>query len=155
MRPMMVFAALLIALLPVRQARAAEPVVVERYFPIGPTGRFDVDEGAGAVVIGQLLIQHLPTEAEVREADKPRDKTRPRPVLVVTNRGTSTASLDAKVTLEDGDGRVYMTCNVTEWLKKDATNELLRVYRRDQEMLTLDWPKVKVVHLVVRVPANL
>jgi hypothetical protein len=112
-----------------------------------------VDADAGPVHVGQVVFQNLPTEHEIREAEKPGETSRPRPFLVVTSRG-ATAKLEIEIRLEDDQGEVLMSTENTGYAKEGNSNELVNASRLRPGMRTIDWPRLKIVHVLVKVHAE-
>jgi hypothetical protein len=156
MLPLTLVPGLLLALAPLAAVAAGEPAAttVDKKVPYTPEGRIDVDGDVGAVHVGQVVFQNLPTENEVREASRPGDTSRPQPMLVVTNAGPTGAKLEIEVALEDDQGQVLMSTEASALVAKGKTNEVVRAYRLKPTIRTIDWPKLKVVHVVVKVSAG-
>jgi hypothetical protein len=152
MRPVMLVPVLLLALAPLT-ASAEEPAAttIDKKVPYTAQGRLDVDEDLGPVHVGQVVFQNLPTDSEVREATRANDTSHPYPLLVVTNAGTAAVKLDVEVRLEDDQGQVLVSTEASAQVGKGKTNELVKAYRLKPNVRTIDWPRLKVVHLLVKV----
>lgn len=132
-------------------AAAPTTFVIDQVIPLSPDGRLAVSRKAGPVLINQILFQNLPTADEARDAVRPGERSRPHPLLVVTNPSARVARLESTVTLEDEDGTVYMTCAATHEVRGGSSNQLVPSFLPGVWMRTVDFRKVKVAHLVVRV----
>ncbi|HYD39812.1 MAG TPA: hypothetical protein VEB43_03200 [Anaeromyxobacter sp.] len=107
-----------------------------------------VEDGrVGPVLFRQVIFQNIPNEGELRDADAD-DRARVLPVLVLSNLGSSRAKLDLKLQLEDDLDRVVMTCTVSRYQGTDRNDLMDKLCGGNESMLTIDWPKVKVVRLV-------
>lgn len=146
-------AVLLLALLPLGAGAADPPAAtfqLERTVPLTPNGRLQVDASAGPIQVSQILFRQVPHEKDIPDAD-PDETCRVHPTLVLTNRAAALALVDATLTLEDEAGKVYMTAGKTSRVNGGASNEIVDAGMSGQRIRILDWPKVKVVRLVVRV----
>jgi HEAT repeat protein len=109
----------------------------------------ELEGTAGPVTLGQVILQNIPTEEDVKNAS-PRERTRVKAVLVVGNTGRRTATLTFQLKLEDEAGAVLMTCAYQAWVKPGA-NELVHQACNRENLLLRDWPRVQVVRVVGKV----
>jgi hypothetical protein len=107
-----------------------------------------VEDGrVGPVLFRQVVFQNMPNEGELRDADMD-DRSRIQPVLVLSNLGSSRAKLDLKLQLEDDMDRVVMTCTISRYQGTGRNDLMDKLCGGVESMLTIDWPKVKMVRLV-------
>lgn len=132
-------------------ARAAEPVKeldVDKAFPVLNGEAAELNLEAGPIVFTKLLLRNPPSEEEIREATN--DNAHPKPVVYITNNGSSKARILITVSLEDGQGKVFLKCTKTAKVdagEKDDSANLCWI----ENMKVADWPKVKLAHLVAHV----
>jgi hypothetical protein len=109
-------------------------------------GLADVDAAVGPVTFGQIIVQDAPTARELERAGE-RERTRPRPVLVISNAGPRAAELALEVRLEDEAGQSFMSCTFKKTLKQ-SWNELIHHACTSQDMNLKSWPQVRRIRVV-------
>ncbi|HYD42271.1 MAG TPA: hypothetical protein VEB43_15700 [Anaeromyxobacter sp.] len=105
-----------------------------------------IQERVGSVLFQQVLLQNVPTEAELRNADED-DKARPRFALVLGHTGTVWSKLDLKLQLEDEAKGVLFSCSVSK-VQGPAWNDVVGDACKGRWMYMREWPKVRTVRLV-------
>ncbi len=112
----------------------------------------DLDGAAGPVIFGQVLLDNVPTALEVRRAG-PQSRARPRPTLVVSNSGSTSARVSLDVQFEDDAGTVLLSCAFYTNVKP-GWNELVDKICVHEDMPLLAWPKVQVIRVAGKVRAR-
>jgi hypothetical protein len=120
------------------------PVDIRR--DVDAQGIMRIQERVGSVLFQQILLQNVPSEAELREADED-DKARPRFALVVGHSGTVRSKLDLKVQLEDEAKGVLLSCSFSK-IQGPAWNDVAADVCKGLWMYTREWSKVRTVRLV-------
>ncbi len=130
------------------------PVTKTTVVDLDPSGVTPLDLTVGKVRFHQLIIRNAPTAPEQIAALKPGSSVAPRPVLIVTDKGTYEVELKVVTRFLDEAGTEVFTCN------QDGTNvdedNFLVVAPACSRMAfvsvpTAQWARVKAVELAISV----
>lgn len=104
---------------------------------------------AGPVTITEVRVRNRPTEHEVRENPEGLDRSRPKPIVIARNDGKDDVKVSLSASLEGASGQPFMSCRRKTDLDAGETDDWNVCSM--EGLYTKDWPKVKFVHVVVRV----
>ncbi len=104
---------------------------------------------AGPVTFTEVKIRNIPSAEEIRRVTRATENSRPKPVVFARNDGQIPAKVHVRTILEDDMGTALMTCDRTGSLDPGERNDWNMCLT--EAMHTLDWPQVRVVHLIAQV----
>ncbi len=120
---------------------------VDLVAPLDGRAIAELNGAAGPIVLHQVIVQNVPPAEELASAT-PKDRARPKPLLLFDNVSRSDARITVTVQLEDEAGVVLMSCRIAKsaspaW--KEADDEICE---HRESLATRDWPRVKFVRVV-------
>lgn len=132
-------------------AAAQHAHTLTRTFGFPRTGRAALGIKAGPLTFTELIIRNPPNAEDLREAKtNPSDNCHPKLAIGVTNTGRSKMEFHVTVSLEDGRGKIYMTCDRNDSIDPGAQNDHTNLCWLES-MKTIDWPRVTRVRLVAEI----
>jgi hypothetical protein len=134
-------------------ASASDEVKIDQRIPL----KFEGDEvlapvsiEAGPVKFTEVRVRNVPGADEIKKAG---DHSRPKPVVAVDNEKGPDAKVRVEVKLEDEEGKSYLSCTRSSSIDSGAHEDHINACWLDA-MLSSDWPKVKVFHLIATVTSK-
>ena len=126
---------------------AAQHASLDKKVPFPKNGRVALGVKAGPLTFNEVIIRNAPNAGDLAGAkSNPRDNCHPKLQVGVSNKGSAKMKFHVTVSLEDGKGTVYMSCERNDSISPAAHNDHTNLCWLDS-MKTIDWPKLKVVHV--------
>jgi hypothetical protein len=126
---------------------AAQQASLDKKLPFPKNGRVALGVKAGPLKFNEVVIRNAPNARDLAEAkSNPRDNCHPKLQVGVSNTGSAKMKFHVTVSLEDGKGTVYMRCERNDSISPAADNDHTNLCWLES-MKTIDWPKLKVVHV--------
>jgi len=123
---------------------------IDHVIPLPPSGQADVGVKSGPFELVRVLIRNQPDAREVALGkDKPRDQSRPKPIVFVRSTAQHVARVSLASILEDENGNALMTC------KSRLDQDVAPGFEDDwntcqlESMSTGDWARVKRLHAIL------
>jgi hypothetical protein len=117
--------------------------------PFASSGVMPVSLEVGPFTISELRVRNMPSEEETHDPSRTKDNSHPKPTVTARSHTTWDAQFKLKVTLEDDQGKVLLSCSAKKGLSRGEQEELNVCWIAS--IRTLDFPKVKVFHVTGRV----
>ena len=130
---------------------AAKEASLDKKVPFPTNGRAALGVKVGPLTFHEVLIRNAPNAKDLSEAkSNPRDNCHPKLQVGVSNGGPAKMKFHLTVSLEDGKGHVYMSCDRNDSISPGASNDHTNLCWLDS-MKTIDWTKLKVVHVSAQI----
>jgi hypothetical protein len=130
---------------------AAAKASLDKKVPFPTSGRAALGVKVGPLTFTEVLVRNAPNAKDLAEAkSNPKDNCHPKLQVGVSNPGSAKMKFHVTVSLEDGSGHVYMSCDRNDSISPGASNDHTNLCWLDS-MKTIDWPKLKVVHVSAEV----
>ncbi len=129
-------------------ARADEEFDVDQTVPM-VNGQAEVKLESHRIHIDKVIVRDTPSEDEVKKAN---DKYHSyiNPVVVMTNKSNDDADVEMTLILLDEQGQEILSCKRSFEVEEDDEDSNNTVCTRGR-IKTLDWPRVKQVHIVAHI----
>ncbi len=144
---MVAFRTVSVCLLSLGVARAGEKLELDQVVPFQSGAEVKVE--VGPIVFNRIVVNDAPREEEIRKAND-KYHTNVHPVVVMSNNGNRDAQVDLDLVLEDADGKELLSCYRGFEVDKGDEDSTFIVCNRGR-MKTVDWPRVKQVHLIAHI----
>ncbi len=130
-----------VCLLAVGVARATD---FDKSYPIkGNLVEMNLDVGNG-VTLARIEIRNTPTIEDIQKGGN--EKCRVKPSLYLVNKSNADIRIFTTVTLEDGQGNVFLKCSKSTKVDAGENDDSQNLCWMEY-MLCKDWPTTKVLHL--------